>query len=217
MKTLSRDILDITEARVLNVGDIICTKHVNFDPVKAIGRIRNYKGDDQYVIEYPDDKTGIIVYPKEVKFLDDSMYKEYVDNARKAAEDDPELDISKIIHKVNHWIRKRKKTIDRSTLNQENSEMDKAGRLLNKMEGFGDVVLTGVRGKGPQDLWINIDSPGRLEDNSGKIVPTNRQIALNVAGISGACVELGVVEEGEIVNTYTVAISDLKDNGVFLR
>ena len=171
-----------------------------------------------------------IVYPKEVKMLTNSMYKEYVDAVRKAVEDDPELDISKIIHKINHWIRKRSKSKDKDrpspkpTENpemdkpMENSGMDKADNLLNKMEGFADAIPSKVKGKNLQDLWIPLAKGfGRLEDNKGRQVPTGTSLALNIAGMSGSFVELGVIERGEIGDTYTVSVRDLQSSGVLLK
>jgi hypothetical protein len=148
------------------------------------------------------------------------MYKDYIETARGAVEDNPDLDIAKIIHRVNHWIRKKKKNIDTERPpSPGSSDMNQAEKLLQQLEGFADVVPTTVHRKGGiGELWLPISQYdlGKLTDKEGNPVPTNMQLAINVSGISGSFVEVGAIENEQIVNTYIISIKDLIDKGAFL-
>ena len=220
MDTVFNHIMSLCENRSLAVGDIIDTSHVNFDPVKAIGRIRDVKEDGDYTVEYPDGEMGILVSPKNIIFLDNSRYEKYIEEVRSIVEDDPELDISKIIHKVNHWIRKKKKSTNLPK-QAEIPDMNKDGiakQVLKVTEGFADAIPQSVgRKEGKGELWIPIKQHlGHLRDKDGKIVPTNKPLALKVSGISHSFADVGELEGTEVTNVYTVAMKDLVDAGVFL-
>lgn len=221
MITLSENIRSLCENRTLAVGDILDTSSVNFDPIRSIGRIRKVKDDGNYTVEYPDGEIGVLKAPKEIRLLDNSMYKEYVDKARESLENNTELSVGKIIHKVNHWIKKNKKKHPPKKP-WENLLMPKqriARELLRVTEGFADAIPSSIHKKGEErDLWLPLTKNiGELQDTNGRLVPTNGPLAIKVSSISSSFAELGEVEEDQVTQTYTVATKDLLSKGILFR
>lgn len=209
-----------SESRTLVIGDIIDTRSVNFDPIKAIGRIRQDKGDGQFTVEYPDGELGVLAAPKEISFLTNSMYKEYVDEVRPKLEKNPDLSVSDVIKRVNHWIRKKKKSLPFQK-HWENPEMDgvsEARKVLDLLEGFADAIPSTIRRPGGErELWIPINKRvGDLTDTEGNVVPTNQPLALNVLGISSSFATVGVLSGDEVGDTYQVSTKDLVSKGILV-
>ena len=112
MRTIASKIEELLEqVSCVEIGDIIDTTHCNLDPRRALGRIRGkLEKKGQYRIEYTDGAQGVIVAPRSgFKKIGMRAYQDYVDKMTTLSPSDPQINMKKIIHKVNHWIDKEKK------------------------------------------------------------------------------------------------------------
>ena len=108
---IAQHILALCESTSVEIGDILDTSHCNLDPRRRIGRIRGkLDKPGQYRVEYPDGEQGVLVSPKGgFIHLTTPMYQAFVDKLTSLSAGDPEIDMRRIIHKVNHWIDKIEK------------------------------------------------------------------------------------------------------------